>query len=592
MKTLPPLREEITLLPGPMAQDGAPTWNLFDPSRNCFFRINWQAFEILSRWDLGDVDQIVARIQQETTLHTTAEDIQQLVYFFAGNHLLSVRGKTDSERLMKSSKAYEQSLGQWLLHNYLFFRIPLFRPDGWLASVVPYYNRLFSRNFILLTCWVAFISILLLLRQWDVFIHSLAETISWNGFLHYMLAIVITKGAHELSHALMAKKFGCRVPTMGIAFMVLLPVPYTDTTDSWKLVSRRQRVLVGSAGILAELTIAAYATLLWVVLPDGHIRSIAFILATTTWISTLLVNLSPFMRFDGYFILMDWLDMPNLHTRSFAMARWALRELLFRPAIPPPEEASLAIRRWLILMAVATWIYRLILFLGIAVLVYEFSFKLLGIFLFIVEIAWFVLLPVQKEIQHWWKMRESILSQPRSRFTFIMAIFLLIIFFVPWYSRITVPAILQAREHVVLYTLKPGQVVTLHKKQGDWVQEGELVVTLTSPDLAYQLVQVQNRIKLLEWEIANMGFETTFREKVQSLEQELQGAVAERIGLQQEEAKLKIKAPITGRLTDVTPELHERQWIPAKERLATILGHTENQGPHYRSFDGCHSGIT
>jgi putative peptide zinc metalloprotease protein len=105
------------------------------------------------------------------------------------------------------------------------------------------------------------------------------------------------------------------------AALILWPVLYTDVTETWKLASRRQRLAVGLAGVTAELVFAIFATLAWSFLPDGPLRGAAFILATSTWISTLLLNLSPFMRFDGYFVPSDWLEMPNLHGRAFVIAR-------------------------------------------------------------------------------------------------------------------------------------------------------------------------------------------------------------------------------------------------------------------------------
>ena len=121
---------------------------------------------------------------------------------------------------------------------------------------------------------------------------------------------------------------------------MLWPVAYTDTNEVWKLTRRDQRLKVAAAGIATELTIAVWAMLAWVWLPDG-LRAMAFLLATTTWVSTVLINASPFMRFDGYFLLSDFLQMPNLHARAFALARgtcangcsrWASRR---RNTFPP-----------------------------------------------------------------------------------------------------------------------------------------------------------------------------------------------------------------------------------------------------------------
>ena len=116
---------------------------------------------------------------------------------------------------------------------------------------------------------------------------------------------------------------------MGVAFLVLWPMFYTDTNESWKLQSRRHRLNIASAGVIVELAIAAIATLLWSFLPPGNLREAIFVIATTTWISSVIINASPFMRFDGYYLLSDLWRMPNLHERSFTLARWWLRKKLF-----------------------------------------------------------------------------------------------------------------------------------------------------------------------------------------------------------------------------------------------------------------------
>ena len=100
-----------------------------------------------------------------------------------------------------------------------------------------------------------------------------------------------------------------------------------DTTDAWRLRNHRERLIINFAGILTELHLALIATFLWAILPDGGFKSVAFFIATTSWISSLAINVSPFMRFDGYYVFADWLKAENLQPRSFALARWQLREI-------------------------------------------------------------------------------------------------------------------------------------------------------------------------------------------------------------------------------------------------------------------------
>lgn len=120
---------------------------------------------------------------------------------------------------------------------------------------------------------------------------------------------------------------------------------------------------------------------------------------------TLAINLNPFMRFDGYYLLSDWLEVENLQDRAFARGKWWLREKLFGLGDPPPEPFGEPLGKGLLVYAFGTWIYRFFLFLGIAVLVYAYFFKVLGIFLFLVEILWFIGLPIWRELQAWWKRK-------------------------------------------------------------------------------------------------------------------------------------------------------------------------------------------
>jgi putative peptide zinc metalloprotease protein len=346
---------------------------------------------------------------------------------------------------------------------------------------------------------------------------------------------------------------------------------YTDTNDAWRLISPRQRLMVSSAGILTELMLACWATALWGLLPDGPARSAAFVLATTSWISTLLINASPFMRFDGYFILSDSLDLPNLHERCFAMARWKLREWLFGLGEPAPENVHARRRRWMIAFAWCTWIYRLVLFIGIALLVYHFFFKALGIFLFVVEIAWFIIRPLRSEAQAWLQRRGLIMQSGRSAITLLIALAVLGVTFIPWPGRVTASAVLRPADFWPIHAAGAARVDALPFGEGDRINEGELVMRLKAPELDRRREILLARIEQLRWQAAAAGFDPQTREKMMVSEELLVGAQAELVSVEEELKLYSPRAPFGGQLRDLDPELHQGQWVGSRERLAILI---------------------
>ena len=202
-------------------------------------------------------------------------------------------------------------------------------------------------------------------RQWDYFVSTFVSYFTPVGLVYFGLAVVLAKILHEFGHALAARHFGCSVRAMGVALLMFWPILYTDTTDAWRIRSRRDRAMIGLAGMMVELGLASICLLLWNFLPDGFLRTVMFMLSTSTWIMTLAVNLNPLMRFDAYYVLSDATGVENLQERSNAMGKWRLREWFFGLGQPAPETG----RSWLILFAYMVWLYRLIIFFGICYLV-------------------------------------------------------------------------------------------------------------------------------------------------------------------------------------------------------------------------------
>lgn len=570
MTALPILREDLTLHPGPAATDGAPTWTLHDPVRNRFFRIDWPAFEMLVRWERRTDEAVAAAVGAETTLQITPPDVLELAEFLTANELIRAATQHDTGRMTRRAEARRGSWLTWLMHHYLFFRIPLVRPDRFLDATQQLVGWLGTRAFAGATAVALLLGLFLVHRQWDVFTATFIDMISWAGLASYLLALTGVKIVHELSHAYTAKRLGCRVPTMGLAFMVMWPLLYTDVNEAWKLQRRKDRLAVDSAGILAELAVAAWATLAWAFLPEGPARQVAFVLATTTWISSLAINLSPFMRFDGYFILMDAIEIPNLHQRAFAFGRWWLREILFGLKEPQPEPCSRKRAHALVAFAIGVWIYRLVLFLGIALLVYHFFIKAVGVVLFIVEIVWFIAMPVWSEIKAWRTRKAAILERRKWRWTAAATAVACLALIIPWRTQINGPAVMRAAEVIEVFAPFPAQVRRVAVTEGQTAAAGQILFELATPDLTHRLEQVLARVEAQDYALQAAGVDADFRQRAVVIREALAQAQAEETALRAEMARLTLVAAQAGIVADLPPDLTPGTWVSTRERLAIL----------------------
>jgi putative peptide zinc metalloprotease protein len=571
-KGLLPLREEIAIFPGPAALDGSPSWTLHDPSSNRFYRLGWREFELLSRWDSGSVAALTTRVEAETTLHVEQEDVDDLVRFLFSFDLLRATSAEATAGMVKKADRLRGSWAKWLLHNYLFIRIPLLRPDRFLNLSYPYLRWVFSPLVAALVVATGLIGLVRVARQWDVFLGTFVDMFSVQGAVDFGITLGCLKGLHELGHAYTAKRFGCRVPTMGLALLVMVPVLYTDVNDAWKLSSRRQRLAIGLAGVTTELACAAFATFAWGSLQNGPARSVAFLVATSTWLTTVLINASPFMRYDGYYVLSDWLEVPNLHTRAFALAQWSLRETLLGLGDPVPEDMPPHRRRLLVVFAFLTWVYRFSLFLGIAAIVYHFAVKILGIAMMAVEVGYFVIMPVVREALTWWRRRADIHLKVRTALTAAAAVAILLLVLVPWRSAVEAPALLKSPQHIDIFAPEFGaRLANISVHDGDSVAKGAPLLQLASPDLEYRLGRARTEIEISEWQLGARGANPELLARSQVTEREYEAARAEYRALQDQKSRLDMTSPIAGHVVDVAEALDPGSWLAAKSRLMSVI---------------------
>ena len=569
---LPPLREELRLLPASANGDGSPAWMIHDPVCNRFYRIGWLDFEMLARWGLGSPAAVVESIQSETTLAPDSSDLEALTRFLERHSLLRIATAAGVRNLAERASRQQESILTWLLHHYLFFRLPLARPQDWLGRIAPRLDWLYQPATAALIALLSLAGLLLAGRQWDSFRTSFVDNLSTGGLVGFAVALTCAKALHEFGHALTATRYGVRVAHMGVAMVVLWPMLYTDTSESWKLANPRQRLAIASAGMLAELALAGLATLAWSLVPDGPLRSALFFLATTSWVLTLAVNASPFMRFDGYFILSDLLDFPNLHERAGAQARIWLRRRLLGFDDPWPEPLPPRTRRLLVGFALLTWLYRFVVFLGIAWAVYAFFFKALGLFLMMVEITWFIARPAWTEIAVWKKRRGEIPPHRRRHLQGGLAAGAILLL-MPWRLDVAAEGFAHAERQQYVYAPFPARLTTLHPTGK--VQAGTLLASFDTPELGSRELRAKAATQALENRLSGLlDEENDGRTEQLALSQRLNEQRAETRAVQDEAGRLRIQAEFGGHWRDVDQLLRPGAWLGSKNPLGVLIDPT------------------
>ncbi|MCK5284836.1 MAG: HlyD family efflux transporter periplasmic adaptor subunit [Alphaproteobacteria bacterium] len=568
---LRPYRNDLHILPHGKDQNGSPMWLLHDMPANKYFSIGWLEFELLSRWHINNPSLIIDDVKSRTTLQPTLEDIHSFQEFLEKNELLQPQNPEEWLKLKTLYLQKKKITLNSILKHYIFFKIPLWHPDRFLEFITPKLSFIYTKTAFIVFILLIFLSVILLLREWSSFLDSFSYFFSIEGFIAMALIWMITQIIHELGHAITAKHFGLRVPVLGLAFIVLFPVMYTDTTDSWRLTSRAQRLGIGIAGIVAEMGLAILGTLLWVVLDDGALRSAAFTLASVTWITTLFININPLMRFDGYYLLADFSRIDNLQTRSFEYGKWFLRRLFLGLDIPPPETVTMQQHLFFLIYAYAVWIYRFFLFIGIALAVYYLFFKTLGIVLMIFEVFYFIIVPITKELKIWWKIQKMRPVNRNIIGTFILISLTMFAVFFPWQSHILAPALLRSEFQTEIFAPEAAQLKTIHVQSGNFVKQGDILFTLDSVALNHKLKNAELEINKYTQIMDRTLTLTNWRQNKLVTGQQLLAANSKAHGFRKSIEQLSIKAPFSGMLFIDDYALKENIWVNTQSALARLV---------------------
>ncbi len=468
-----------------------------DPYSNQFYRMRPEAWEFVSRLDK---DRTVEEVWRECLDRAPdeapgQEDVIGILTQLHFANLLYFSTPADSGRIFERYQKRRQREIRGTLLSIMFFRLPLWDPELFLRRILPVIRVLISPVGAAVWTVLVVMAVKAVVENFDQALSSADGVLAPGNLFWLYLALVVVKSIHELGHAMMCKRFGGEVHTMGVMLLVFTPLPYMDATSSWAFRSRVKRALVGGAGMIFEIFVAAIATLVWARTGPGPAHAVAYNIMFIASVSTVLFNANPLLRFDGYYILSDLLDIPNLHTR----AKGHLRHLVERYAFGYKDSASPTQSRkeafWLTVFGILSWIYRVLVFTGIILFVAD-KWLIAGLVMAAFCIFSWVLVPMYRFVAY-------LGSSPRLARTRLRAIAVSLVFIatvavvlgaIPFPDRFRVPGLLESEGYLKVAAGSGGRVAEVLAKSGEAVEAGRALLRLEDPELLLQIDSTRAQI--------------------------------------------------------------------------------------------------
>jgi len=475
---------------------------------------------------------------------------------------------SDEATLYKRHIARQEQKRKGRVMRTLFWQIPLWNPDQFLSRTMRYVRPFCSRAALAAWCLLVATALWLVVRNWGDFQRPATDIFSGSNLPLLWVTLIVLKVAHEFGHAYACKYYGGHVPEMGAYLILFTPCAFVDTTAAWSFARTRDRLMVNLAGMYVEVAIGALAVIVWSVIAPGFARSALHNVVILSSVVTIGFNINPLMRYDGYYVLSDMLQIPNLRARSqdYALSvlkRWTLGV----PISERPESRTM--RGWLLGFGVASALYKAVLVLGISIAIatkFFFGGLMLGAFYFGSE---FIRI-CQRLFPYLLRSEEAAQRRLRALSYSLLLTVALPIFVVgfPVPSRVVQQGVVVRGTESVLRAEASGFLRELPIRAGDVIEAGALVAELSEPDkqanLAMTLAELDAaRLRHRVYEVANRGKAEQETGRIRQLERKL-------AYLRGDLARLRVEEPRGGLVVECIDRSEVGRFVKRGERIATV----------------------
>jgi putative peptide zinc metalloprotease protein len=430
----------------------------------------------------------------------TQDEMIRLLSQLHGADALQCDVAPDTSELLQRYQRQKRGTLARKVMNPMALRIPLFDPDRFLAATVPLVRPLFG--WVGALVWIAVVGTGAFLAgaHWPDLTQNLTDRVlAPKNLLLLGLVFPIVKAFHEFGHAYATKVWGGEVHEMGIMFLVLMPIPYVDASAASAFREKRKRAIVGSGGMIVELFIAALALFVWLNIEPGVVRSLAYNVILIASVSTLLFNANPLLRFDGYYIFSDLIEIQNLGTRSTRYLGYLCQRYLFGLRELEVSPSTAGERRWFVGYGIAAFVYRMFVVAAIVLFVAG-KFFFIGVLLAIWGVTVMVVAPLVRNVA---KIFTSPAIRPKRTRAVVTtgalaAAIVATVTLVPVPSWTRAEGVVWVPGDMVVRARTAGFVERLLVPPGAAVRRGDLLIACRDRALTAKIKQLRGRLAELE----------------------------------------------------------------------------------------------